>query len=43
MAGLGLLLVAAHPVAARSGSYAGFSDQQTLSFEITVGSAPSPK
>jgi signal peptidase len=43
MAGLGLLLVAAHPVVARSGSYAGFSDQQTLSFEITVESAPSPK
>jgi signal peptidase len=36
---LGLLLVAAHPVTARSGSYAGFSDEQTLHFQITVGSA----
>ena len=42
-AGLGLLLVAVHPVTARSGSYAGFSDQQSVSFQITVGSAASPR
>jgi signal peptidase len=39
---LGLLLVAAHPVTAGSGSYAGFSDRQTVRFQITVESATPP-
>ena len=36
---LGLLLIAAHPVGARPGTYAGFSDQKSVQFQITVGSA----
>jgi hypothetical protein len=40
---LGLLLIAAHPGTARSGTYAGFSDRQTLQFQISGGSGTSPQ
>ena len=40
---LGMLLIAGHPLTDRPGTYAHFSDQQSLQFQITGGSATSSR